>query len=125
MSKLIYDKPVEIDGKMVISQEILTHFLCERCGKWPTASDVQAEGDRLMFCTYCGLEQELPPMCINLVGDRKPTQAEIDYGKTLESLALELLEETRKRNEFSERVIKSLDGDAGWPHFIDPGLMTR
>lgn len=79
---LRYKEPIEINGQVVVSQEILTHFKCFECGKWPTVSSVT---DRLVFCTYCGTENELPPPSVELVGKHEPTQMDLDYAHELVS----------------------------------------
>ena len=79
---LRYNNPIELSGQVVVSQEILTHFKCFECGKWPTVSSVVS---RIVFCTYCGMENELPPPSVELVGKREPTQADIDYARELVS----------------------------------------
>ena len=59
MTRLIYPNPIELDGKVIVSTEILTYFECPVCGRWSTVSDVQTD-QTTVHCTYCGTPINLP-----------------------------------------------------------------
>jgi len=111
MTRLIYDSPVEYNDKLMVSTEILTHYRCPACDVFSSASDLLPD-ELVVYCHSCGGRIELPPMGINLVGNRKPTQAEIDYGK-------ELKESEEYKKFFTERFsftkTNAISPDAGMP----------
>lgn len=80
------------------SSEKLTHFKHEGCGWWSVS---EAPERATWFCPYCGKELELAPPEVALVGNREPTQAEIEYGKMV--AAKRIVEIERNVQYLSER----------------------
>lgn len=59
MSKLIYPNPIELDGKVIVSSEVLTHYRCPHCNLFSNASDLLPD-ELTVYCHKCGGRVELP-----------------------------------------------------------------
>lgn len=58
MTRLIYDEPIEQNGKMIVSTEVLTHYRCPSCDNFSSASDLEI--GEAVYCRHCGVKVELP-----------------------------------------------------------------
>ena len=106
MTKLIYPQPIEINGKLIVSTEILTHYRCPRCNLFSSASDIETIE---IFCSHCGLAIRLPESAEDKV---------MIEGWKLEKMNKAILsfqENIKKPTKGNQVMTNALSPDAGMP----------